>query len=125
MNHEEILFILDEGHKDLQKLNVKKALFNYKIALKNYNPDSLSRRNSESIGNSIYELYKKLNILETIKLSHKEVDLKNEASLQSNLIEIKNTYSSLSLDLFDNSPFCSHILRSNEYFSQVLDNLRR
>lgn len=125
MNPAEILLILDEGHETLQELNIKKALFNYKIALKNYNPDNLSRRNSELVGNSIYELYKKLHILEMIKLAHKEVDKKNEASLQSHLIEIKNSYSSLSLDLFDSSSFCNHILRSNEYFSQVLDNFRR
>jgi hypothetical protein len=125
MNQEEILFILGEGHETLQKLNVKKALFSYKTALKNYNPDKLSKRHSRTVGNSIYELYKKLHILELIKLAHKEVDFKNEASLQSNLIEIKNSYSSININLFDNSPFCSHILRSNEYFSQVLDNFRR
>ena len=125
MKHTEIISILDEGHENLRILNVKKAVSNYKIALKKYNPDSVSKKNSEYISNSIYELYKKLHIIETIKLAHKEVDLKRESFLQSYLIEIKNSYSSLNIDLFNESPFSNHILRSNEYFSQTLDTLRR
>ncbi|MBU1974952.1 MAG: hypothetical protein KKG59_00955 [Nanoarchaeota archaeon] len=117
---QEVLSLLNEGHKMIDNLEFGKAHSFYLTVLDLHN--YLGAHTKQGLGDNVNRLYSKLLLFTKIKQAHACVDSSDKEELHRVLYQIDSLSKMLDIS-YDQSPLSGYIYRAKTYFNDNLKNM--